>query len=400
MQEWWQAADGDLLAGLQELQTRLHSTYAEMLTVIAEADSRQVGATEGFGTTADLLHYLQRIPRSQARARVAAAADLLPGRAVSGEPVAPRLPETAAALADGVIGAEHVAVVRSVLARLPRWVDTERRAEIEAELGRHARTLDAQQLAILGRRILALLDQDGPAPKEEPEPANRLALHPTDHGCEFSGQLDGEAAAAFQAALSPLAAPRGEADPRSTEQRNGDALAELARRALDVGDLPTEGGERPHLTVLVPLEVLEARARAAMLDWVGPISAEAARRLACDARVVPVVLGAKSEPLDVGRVSYTVPAGMRRAVIARDRGCAFPGCAVVAAWCECHHVRHWADGGETRIDNLVLLCGRHHRLVHHSQWQVRIRDGNPEFHPPGWIDTEPRRNPLHHPLRT
>ena len=118
--------------------------------------------------------------------------------------------------------------------------------------------------------------------------------------------------------------------------------------------------------VTVSLPVLQGRIGSASLALGGAINADIARRIACDARVIPVVLGSKGEPLDVGRASHTVPTAIRRAVIIRDRGCAFPGCSVPARWCEIHHVVYWADGGPTSVDNCVALCGRHHRLVHHS----------------------------------
>lgn len=127
----------------------------------------------------------------------------------------------------------------------------------------------------------------------------------------------------------------------------------------------------------------------------GPINADIARRIACDAQVIPVVLGSRGEPLDVGRASYTVPTAIRRAVIVRDRGCAFPGCSIPARWCEIHHVVHWADNGPTSVGNCVALCGRHHKLLHHSLWRIDMTSGIPEFHPPPWLGGPPRRNPLH-----
>jgi 5-methylcytosine-specific restriction protein A len=134
----------------------------------------------------------------------------------------------------------------------------------------------------------------------------------------------------------------------------------------------------------------------------GPVTAAAARRVACDAAIIPVVLGANSEPLDVGRSSYVVPQGMRRALIVRDRGCAFPGCDRPPQWCEAHHVDHWANGGRTALGNLVLVCDFHHRLVHTEEWHIRIVDGHPEFIPPAWLDPSrtPLRNTMHHPPDT
>jgi hypothetical protein len=101
---------------------------------------------------------------------------------------------------------------------------------------------------------------------------------------------------------------------------------------------------------------------------------------------------------DVGRASYTVPAPMRRALIVRDKGCAFPGCDRPPSWCAAHHIVHWADGGATALHNLVLLCDAHHSLAHTEDWQIRIVDGHPEFIPPRWLDPhrKPLRNTMHH----
>ncbi|HEY6422799.1 MAG TPA: DUF222 domain-containing protein [Pseudonocardiaceae bacterium] len=395
----WQGSDAGLLAELGVLESRLHSTWARMLVVVAEIDSRGVAGGLGYGTTVELVRAIARVPRGEARARIAAAAEVLPGRGVSGAPVEPRLPATAAAVAEHVIGAADVAVIRSVLARIPPHVDTERRAGVEAELARHARTLDAGQLAVLGKRILAYVDQDGPRPKDTPETRRRLSFRDRDGGNELAGWLDREAAEILRAALSPLAAPRPTSDTdldlRDTAQRDADALVELAQRALAGGELPTEGGERPQVVVTVPLSVLQGRIGTGSLSFGGPINADLARRLACDCAVIPVVIGARGEPLDVGRASRTVPTAIRRAVILRDRGCAFPGCSVPARHCDIHHVTHWVDHGPTSLGNCVLLCGRHHRLLHHSDWRIEMPGGIPEFHPPPWLGGPPRRNPLH-----
>ncbi|MGH3882628.1 MAG: DUF222 domain-containing protein [Pseudonocardiaceae bacterium] len=395
----WQASDQELLAELRALEARLHSTWADVLSVVAEVDSRGTAATVGYGTTVELVRAVARVSRGEARARVSAAADVLPGRGLGGAPVQPRLQATAAAVAEHAIGAADVAVIRSVLARIPPHLGDEQRAEVEAELARQARTLDAGQLAVLGKRILAYLDQDGRPPADTPEIRRRLTFSDRDGGYELRGWLDREAAEIVRSALSPLAAPRPvtdtEVDLRDAAQRDADALVELAARALDAGELPTEGGERPQVVVTVSLAVLQGRIGSASLAFGGPINADVARRIACDAQVIPMVLGARGEPLDVGRASHAVPAAIRRAVVVRDGGCAFPGCSAPARWCDIHHVVHWADGGLTSVANCVALCGRHHRLVHHSAWRIEMTGGIPEFHPPPWLGGPPRRNPLH-----
>jgi hypothetical protein len=103
-------------------------------------------------------------------------------------------------------------------------------------------------------------------------------------------------------------------------------------------------------------------------------------------------------PLDVGRSRRLITGSLRRALVARDRGCAFPGCDRPARWTEGHHIVSWQSGGVTSLANSVLLCRRHHRAVHHQGWQVRIAgDRRPEFIPPAWIDPAriPRRNVYH-----
>ena len=120
--------------------------------------------------------------------------------------------------------------------------------------------------------------------------------------------------------------------------------------------------------------------------------------LCCDSAVVPVVLNGTGQPLDVGRLTRTIPDGLRRAVAARDRGCAHPGCGRPVSWTHCHHIVPWELGGETKLSNLVMLCAAHHRQIHSTEWVVRIRDGLPEFIPPPWIDLDqrPRRRALPH----
>ncbi len=103
-----------------------------------------------------------------------------------------------------------------------------------------------------------------------------------------------------------------------------------------------------------------------------PICAETARRLACDAGIIPVLLGSRSQPLDIGRLTRVVPAALRRAVELRDRTCRFPGCDRPPSWCDCHHLQHWAHGGATCLTNLILLCRFHHSLVHEYGWQLHL----------------------------
>jgi Domain of unknown function (DUF222)/HNH endonuclease len=126
--------------------------------------------------------------------------------------------------------------------------------------------------------------------------------------------------------------------------------------------------------------------------------AASARRLACDAGILPIVMNGQSVPLDVGREKRCISREQRTALIARDKGCAHPGCDRPPRLCDGHHVREWSQGGNTNLANLVLLCRRHHTLIHHSQWTIRMNsNGRPEFLPPPWLDRHrtPLRNVLH-----
>ncbi|MEK8070487.1 HNH endonuclease signature motif containing protein [Rhodococcoides navarretei] len=128
------------------------------------------------------------------------------------------------------------------------------------------------------------------------------------------------------------------------------------------------------------------------LPWMGPLSRNTSRQLACDCVLTAIVMDENGNPLNLARTARTVSAKQRKALTARDHGCAFPGCGKPAAWTEGHHIWHWADGGPTDMDNLVLLCGFHHRLMHHSDWEVFIgTDNHPWFVPPATVD--PYRQP-------
>ena len=142
---------------------------------------------------------------------------------------------------------------------------------------------------------------------------------------------------------------------------------ETCRRYLDTSDRPVVGGERPHVTVTVPLAALAGQGERLVDLDTGPITLEALRRLACDATLTPVITGPGGRPHAIGSNRRVIPPSLRRALHQRDRGCTHPGCDVPARWCDAHHETHWADGGKTDLANLRLLCRRHHRIAHHQR---------------------------------
>jgi hypothetical protein len=217
----------------------------------------------------------------------------------------------------------------------------------------------------------------------------RLHASVTLHGMvRVDGSLDPETGESVLTALRAVvdAESRGrskdDVDDRSPAQRRADALGEICRQWLDRPDRPTVGGELPHVTITVSADTLAGVEGVCEMDHVGPVSVGAARRLACDASVMRVVLSERSEPLDVGRRSKVMPPSMRRAVIVRDRRCRFPGCDRPQTWCDAHHIVHWADGGPTALSNLILLCRRHHRAIHAGRARLDMDDGLPVFRRP------------------
>ena len=216
----------------------------------------------------------------------------------------------------------------------------------------------------------------------------------------IKGFLDAVGGATLCTALDPLARRTGSDDDRSRDRRYADALVELAGHGLDASPLPRVGGQRPHLQVTTSLETLvgTAGAPAGMLERAGPIGTLTVQRLACDSSVTRVLLGSDSAVVDVGR-SRRLPSGpTRRALHARHGGCEWPGCDRPASWTAAHHIKHWAHGGATDLDNLVLLCHRHHWLVHEGGWElVRGEDGQMKSVAPipvvRWQSRQPESRP-------
>ncbi|MFI5927492.1 DUF222 domain-containing protein [Micromonospora sp. NPDC051543] len=175
-------------------------------------------------------------------------------------------------------------------------------------------------------------------------------------------------------------------------------LADLCRLGLRTGELPDHGGEPAQIVVTTSFDVLARQLDAGTLDTGPRLTPTTVRRLACDAAILPAVLGSAGQTLDVGRQRRLVTGPLRRALVLRDRGCAFPGCDRPPRWCDAHHIRHWTNGGHTSLANAVLLCGHHHRHIHHGEWTIRLGgDDHPEFIPPAWLDPDqvPRRNQYH-----
>jgi hypothetical protein len=438
----WGLSDPELDGAVLDCSALLARLAAVRLGLVREMHGRGSALREGATSTAALI-------RARLRMRPVDAQRLVDLALAMDDDLA----ATGAALIAGTISAEQAQAINLALRSLPRGVDVATRRCAEQFLLTSAAAFDPAELARLGRHIRERLTDvdtspggDNPAPEDngagdndgagdadagtdsppdggkgagkrdttdaangDGDPADRRSLWITDLSdgmTRISGELDAEAAALLRTALDSLAAPMpaidGTPDPRSPARRRADALVDFVHRALDASAVPISGGVRPHLTVTIPWPTLAGRGGpAASTSWGQPLSRATVRRLACDAAVSRIILDPASVPLDVGRTQRTVPADLRRALVARDRGCVFPGCSRPPSWCQAHHIISWIDEGPTCLDNLVLLCGWHHRHVHHHHWTIRLgADRRPELIPPPWVDhtQTPRRNPYSQPL--
>jgi hypothetical protein len=319
----------------------------------------------------------------------------------TGHLTAPSLPLVRDALRDGVLDPDHVDAIAETMHKIPAWAPAGTPELVEKHLVETARVAHPAVVRAHGETLLARIDPDGDQPADDAlaEPKNVFRYRRDQTGwMHFTGTIEPETAEELDAMLGALAAPGGPADDRHPTQRLGDAFCDVIHHALDTPDLPARGGEKPHLNATIDYTTLLTGVGVATLEGGALLPASAARRIACDCGIVPIVMNGESVPLDVGRTRRLVTPKQRVALNTRDRGCAFPHCARPARWSDAHHITHWLDGGTTDLTNLVLLCRRHHRMLHHSEWTVRISDiGYPEFIPPKWIDPTQtaQRNMLH-----
>jgi hypothetical protein len=366
-----------------ELQRAVELLEVERLRRLAEIDRRRIFERDGHLSAASWLATTFKITWGSARQSVRVA------RALE------EMPKTRRALDD-----EDISMSAVRLLVMAREADPGAFQRDEAQLVEAARIHsmnDLQRVAAYWRQAVEreqLLEGD-----DKLRVRRRLHASVSFLGMvRIDGDLDPETGepllTALRAVLDAESRSRSQDDLRSPAQRRADAPGEICRQWLDMADRPTVAGERPHLTVTIGAEALQSTsARLSELDHVGPVDPEAARRLACDASVMRVVMAGRSVPLDVGRRTAVVPPAIRRAVIVRHRTCRFPGCDHPHAWCDAHHVVHWADGGTTALPNLVLMCRRHHRMVHQGGFRMELLEGRPSFKRPDGSMLEDRAPP-------
>ncbi|WGW12384.1 DUF222 domain-containing protein [Saxibacter everestensis] len=213
-----------------------------------------------------------------------------------------------------------------------------------------------------------------------------------------SGTMTATPGTSPSSAAAPAEDPAG-ADSRSYQRKLLDGLIGHCARALRTGAVHS-GGTAASIMVTIDYDTLYAKTSGhGVLAHTGPVPVSTVRELACDANLIPVVLGGTGQILDVGATRRLFTPAQRRAIIARDHGCIMPGCTAPASWCATHHVHYHSHGGPTSTSNGALLCEHHHGVIHHGEWTITMRDGVPWVIPPAWIDPNrtPRRNHYHHP---
>ena len=359
---------------LEALRLRLLAASDD---VAAEAGARDAGAW--------LAHQIRGDRREQQR-------DLRLGQAL-----ADRWQCVQAGLADGAVNLAQARVITHALDQLPADVPAEQVTQAERHLVEYAADFGPRDLRVLGRRILDVVAPDvaeaaeARALEDEERRAAEttvLTLTPCGDGTtRISGRIPDATAHRLATYLDAFTSPRrGGATnhpdaPGPLHRRRGEAFCALLEH-LDPKRLPVHGGDAT--TVIVTMTLDQLRNDLATAGVISSddqrISAAQARRLACTAGLIPVVLGGRSEILDLGRTSRLFNPAQRKALRVRDRRCRARGCTIPATWCEAHHLKPWALGGTTDLDDGVLLCSFHHHRAHDPTYETtRHPDGELEF---------------------
>ena len=355
-----------------EAYRQADALHYRAMQLLVEFDARRGYQEAGFGSTAEWLAWRIGIKPGAARERVRTALALQ------------RLPRISEAMRDGALSFSKVRAVTRVatpeneeqlldFARAGSAANLERLVKGWKQLDRKSE-IDAEQARFRTRSLSAFVDDDGMV--------------------VVRGRLDPEAGAmlmkAIDAASDALFRRSAGSDVSDTEpeQRRADAMGLIAERAVSAGfgDGPVSGSKAGTTGIVLHVDAntLSESEEPGLseLDDGTCVAAETSRRIACDTGVTRLVVDEAGEVKRASKRRRTVSPSLRRALEARDRGCRFPGCGL--RFTDAHHIRHWADGGETSLRNLVLLCRRHHRAVHEGGMKVCLgKEGRVVFFTPG-----------------
>ncbi|MFF2298598.1 DUF222 domain-containing protein [Arthrobacter sp. NPDC058127] len=399
-----------------------------------EPTEASVGAVDdGYRNAAEFLRARLRIGIGEARRRLTLASGVLPRTGITGQDVPERHEVLAAALSTAAVPSRSATIISTALDQVRHLADQETTLQMEHSLTHTAVQSDPDFVNRMAKRWVDAIDQDGTEPGEEElrhrqgafirKP--RRGLH---HLEIFATAEQFETlATAMNTAANPRLQhhtddPAGHPalDRRSRAQKLLDGLTGACSIALATGGLPANGGLRPQVMVTIDYQDLlkridretptaanprpgtSPRPGTGASTFQGPIHPSVIRKIACDADIIPVLLGSDSRVLDIGRTTRIFPPHIRKAIIARDQGCTFPDCTIPAPWCEAHHITYWSQGGTTSTDNGTLLCSHHHHVIHKEHWTITMETGTAWFKPPPHLDPRqtPRRNHYFRPTRT
>ena len=402
----------DLADAMARVQAIARLAQAISLDLTAAAHAADTARMQGAASTQSWLAQTGGVSHREAAKEVKLATDL---QAVA--------PHTREAMSLPGMSTEKARVITGAMTKLPTQLNDTERSTVEADLVARAQKHSVDDLRRAAKRAVEVLDVEwadrleAQTLKDEEDRARRQAefwMRPADNDGMVEGgftipQLEADI---LKTALESYTSPRHDCttqpdavlDPFGTDllDERPTYRHKLGRAFTQIlGHLPTDsfgnhGGVAATLVVTTDYETLKGQVQRAGSDSHGNrVSPDTIRQLACTAGILPVVMGGRSRIMAVGRKRRLYHSGQRVALALRDGGCAFPGCDRPPGWCEAHHINPWGGGGRTDLDDGVLLCARHHRIIHHTDWDVRLsRDGTPEFIPPRSVDPHqrPRRN--------
>jgi hypothetical protein len=378
----------------------------------------QASDTELGGTLSGALANRLRISRAEASRRIHEADDLGPRQSITGEPLPPRLPATAAAQRAGEIGAAHVAVIRGFVHRLPQFVDLDTQVHAEAHLARLGAQHRPDELAKLADKLSDCLNPDGDFTDDDRARRRGITVGNQGHDgmSPVTGYLTPEARATLDAVFAKLAAPgmcnpaddtacvdgppspdAVTADSRSTAQRHHDALVVAGRALLASGELGRHNGLPASIIVTTTLGELEAGAGRGLTGGGTLLPMSDVIRLAAHAHHYLAIFE-RGKALALYHTKRLASPAQRIVLYAKDRGCTFPNCEVPGYFCEVHHTDPYAHCRTTNVDDLALGCGGHHPLAEQGWSTRKNHHGDTEWIPPAHLDHgQPRTNTYHHP---
>ncbi|YAK90115.1 DUF222 domain-containing protein [Paenarthrobacter nitroguajacolicus] len=414
---------------------------------------------DGYRDAAQFLRARLRISIGEARRRLALAPNVLTRTGMTGQDIPPRREVLANALESALVPSRSASIISTALDKVQHLTDQDTITRMEHALTTTARESDPDFVTTMTKRWTDYLDQDGPEPTEETLRHHqgaflrrrrchglhhleifatteqyetlttamntatnpRLTTNTSNEPGSGSGNEPGTTTGSNEPGTTPGGGPVLDRRTRAQKLLNG--LVGACAVAMTTEKLPTNGGLRPQLTVTIDERHLFTQLtqpntpanpatpttgpapnplNSATATFTGPIHPNTIRKIACDADIIPVLLGSDSRVLDIGRTTRIFPPHIRKAITARDQGCTFPDCTMPPPWCEAHHTTYWSHGGTTSTHNGTLLCSHHHHLIHKEQWTIDMTTGVPWFIPPPHIDPQqkPQRNHHHTPHRT